>query len=284
MINDTNDAELGWEEKYRGRYSFPRSLAVFGTDAQQKQQLYVYNFGYGSNLSPTKMIERGIIPVSSQRATLANWRLEFNQFGIPPVEPSFANVMESVGDVVHGVLFQLTLDDFQTLFVGEGDGGWYNVAASKVETYPPDCHAYVAAIFTSKESKLTHDRRGVPSSTRYKNLLVQGAKEMKLDADYVHKLEQLPSVDAFLIVQLFLYFRILTHQKLSQLDTTTWVGWCLLKGDLQAVEMSRWCCIHVYNIPVVRDIVAVLLNFPFLFIFPLVKFVVHPMYKVKNIV
>ena len=44
----------------------------------------VFNFAFGSNISPIKLESRGLTVLSSFRAILRGHRLRFNQLGYPP--------------------------------------------------------------------------------------------------------------------------------------------------------------------------------------------------------
>lgn len=96
----------------------------------------VHNFAFGSNLSLEKMASRGLRSVTNPRpAILQNFKLFFNQLGFPPIEPSFANIEPCDGAQVHGVVFDLTPEDFSVLWNGEGSGRWYATASITITCY-----------------------------------------------------------------------------------------------------------------------------------------------------
>ena len=66
-------------------------------------KMYVY-FGYGSNMSPEGMASKGLTPLNNFRAILKGYRLAFN-LAVPSslVDPSYANIVPSEGDEVHGI-------------------------------------------------------------------------------------------------------------------------------------------------------------------------------------
>jgi len=55
--------------------------------------------------------------------------------GFPPIEPSFANIEPCDGDQVHGVVLDLTPEDFSVLWNGEGSGRWYATKSITITCY-----------------------------------------------------------------------------------------------------------------------------------------------------
>ena len=244
----------------------------------------VRNFGFGSNLDKSKMTSRGLKPLRTRRAVLKEWRLAFNQRGFPPIEPSFAN-LEFTGnphDEVHGVLYDLSLDDFQTLWRGEGSGDWYATTIVNCKLYDGelsvpsdepawespeeslgtlkqksssslpqnDCVYVSTVIFTSLAKKLTKSGIDVPPSARYANLLVAGGASAELDLKYQQRLKAIPTALAPpSLIAVMWRRRINVHQ-----------FWCRQKGILQVLfgtmnrahgSILRWfgCYLADLNMP-----------------------------------
>jgi gamma-glutamylcyclotransferase len=64
-------------------------------------------FAYGSNMSVSRMIKRGVTPLSRSQGILNNYILKFNKKSSKG-DWSFANIEESEGDVVEGIIFEIS--------------------------------------------------------------------------------------------------------------------------------------------------------------------------------
>ena len=64
-------------------------------------------FAYGSNMSVSRMIKRGVTPLSRSQGILNNYILKFNKKSSKG-DWSFANIEESEGDAVEGIIFGLS--------------------------------------------------------------------------------------------------------------------------------------------------------------------------------
>ncbi|EJK68082.1 hypothetical protein THAOC_10777, partial [Thalassiosira oceanica] len=109
-------------------------------DRPSAARTYNY-FAFGSNMASSTMINlRNLSPLASTAAVLPAHKLRFNLPGAPLIEPSSASVEPSSGDgdVVHGVLFKLSEDDFAT--VCRTEGGSLCVCSSSMQrvTYTGD--------------------------------------------------------------------------------------------------------------------------------------------------
>ncbi|GAQ83573.1 RNA ligase/cyclic nucleotide phosphodiesterase [Klebsormidium nitens] len=145
----------------------------------------VWNFAYGANVNKHKLeVVRRITPVDSVPGRLAGYRLAFNHRG------AMGNVVESPGDACHGLLHQVTREQFNRL--REMENGY---SAVDVDVEPYDGRGSIrAVVFCSRPEELIQD--GLPPSTRYLNLIKSGAKEWGLHPNYVAWLDSLPAVDA----------------------------------------------------------------------------------------
>jgi len=123
-------------------------------------------------------------PTSSESAELSGYKLVFDHPGIPLLEPSFANVQQSHGNKVHGVLYHLTKSDMDLLKKLEG-GAYKNLELDVVGKISGHTTAHV---FWTPNTGITHLR----PSRRYMNILIQGAREHKLPAEWIHFLKEHP--------------------------------------------------------------------------------------------
>ena len=142
-------------------------------------------FGYGSNMN-SKVFQgrRQMRPTKIERAVLKDYRLAFNQPGIPWLEPSFANIEEAPGEYIEGVLYEITGAEMVRLDISEGNGA-YDIVTSNVEGEVSG--TVVAHTFATKNVSA-----GLHPSLRYMTLLVDGATEHGLSPEWVQKLREAP--------------------------------------------------------------------------------------------
>ncbi len=145
----------------------------------------MWYFGYGSNMnSKVFQVRRQMRPTKIERAVLKDYRLTFNQPGIPWLEPSFANIEEAQGEYIEGVLYEITGEEMRLLDISEGNGA-YDIVTSSVEgevSGPVTAHTF-----------MTRDvANGLHPSQRYMNLLVEGAIEHGLSPEWVQMLREAP--------------------------------------------------------------------------------------------
>jgi hypothetical protein len=153
----------------------------------------VWYFAYGSNLHPSKRrVRANLEPQAFIRALVRDWRLAFDMPGVPPAEPSMANLRPCAGAVVHGLLIHLSGDDFKALVRSEGSDHFYGIVELEATTY--DDEVVRARAFVTTASRRRGQER--PPSRRYMQLLREGARISGLDPRYCAYLEGLPHSDA----------------------------------------------------------------------------------------
>ena len=217
----------------------PRSAAVAlsassSSNAPKPPRRYNY-FAFGSNMCSATMTDlRNLRPVAATAAVLPDHELRFNVPGMPLVEPSWASVepvvpverrrkrsTESASeskDVVHGVLYSLTEEDFEAVCRTEGVPFAYTLHRCRVVPYTGngrDAGARALEGSSTAESKrIPTIPKGIPAYTLragnkslrsqprsadappsrgYVNVLLRGAREFFLDGDYVQSLEDIPT-------------------------------------------------------------------------------------------
>ena len=149
----------------------------------------VWYFAYGSNMQSAPLRgRRGIEPTRASAARARGWRLVFDKPPLIPVGESFANIVPDATAEVLGVLYEISPSDLDHLDLTEGVLiGNYRRVATTVE--PLFAEPAVTA-FT-----LTSDRSdpALRPSTRYLQLLVDGAREHGLPRSYLAWLEAVPA-------------------------------------------------------------------------------------------
>ena len=154
----------------------------------------VWKFGYGSNMSSEHLRnKKNLDPLASHRTVLRGYRLSFPEgFGIDFVEPAFATLVRDPDGEVHGVCTLFSAEDAQKLDKMErvGQERGYVVAEADVEIYDGGGRLR-AEVYEHRNIAAGHPE-GV-CSTRYRDILVAGARENGLDAAWIAKLEALPT-------------------------------------------------------------------------------------------
>jgi len=209
--------------------------------ATSNSKTYNY-FAYGSNMASSTMINlRNLSPLASSAAVLPGHSLRFNIPGVPGVEPSSAAVEPAAGislddddailksdEVVHGVLYKLTAEDFATVCQTEGVPFGYSLHRCRAIPYTGDGktagqealsraltstlipeegasssinmteqqsrnNSWGVSAFTLRASRKEWRREGtdIPPSQSYLNVLIRGANEFALDKSYTQNLENI---------------------------------------------------------------------------------------------
>ena len=147
---------------------------------------------------PSKLRERSqkgpITPLSTRPALVKNSRLAFNMRGFPPFEPRMAGFEDR--DVTcensecHGALVELSRDDYERVWLSEGGGsekpGYEEVA---VDAIPYDNLSTGSDSVKAVAYRVRQQVKDGPPSKRYMNILINGAREIKLTDSYVKSLE-----------------------------------------------------------------------------------------------
>ena len=166
----------------------------------QQQEQYRY-FAYGSNLVSTTLTAlRNVQPLSASAAILPDYRLRFNIGGGGLIEGAAASVEACPQDVVHGVVYELTPDDFARVGSTEGVPLAYKWVKCNVYPYVGDGTLAGKRAVQENDTVVAYtlvktffnDDRDSPPSRSYLNLLIQGTEEWKLDASYLDMLKGTP--------------------------------------------------------------------------------------------
>lgn len=166
----------------------------------------IWYFAFGSNMNDVTLARRKVryclfinssftlqlysyfdSPIERVRCKLYDWKLAYNLRGFPFLEPSFANIEPSVGDIVHGVCHRITIQEWEGIKATEGGGGiieeGYHTKELEVESYEGDI--IKAVTLSVKSPKVKHLKKKHYPSRRYLDLIVNGAIAHELDEDYI---------------------------------------------------------------------------------------------------
>ena len=136
-------------------------------------------FGYGSNMNRGIFENRrGMRPIQARTALLENYRLCFN-LPIGRGERGVANLEPQLGARTWGVLYLITTEQSEHLDRTEGvsSGGYRRIPVSLIV----DGNEQISA-FTYQSVRVNWERK---PSQRYISLLIEGAVQHGLPADYI---------------------------------------------------------------------------------------------------
>ena len=136
-------------------------------------------FAYGSNMDMSRLSNRGVNPETRHKGTLKNWKLKFNKKASAG-DWSFANIEQSEGDIVEGLVFTIKESDLKLLDKFEGAPKHYRREILEIETDKEAirCITYIA--------QPEHVVEGLLPQKDYMQFLINGAK--MLSEEYQEKL------------------------------------------------------------------------------------------------
>jgi len=149
----------------------------------------VWYFAYGSNMQRATFCgRRGIEFVRAMAGRAPGWRLVLDKPPLVPIGESFANIVPDPDAEVHGVLYEVSAGALEMIDLTEGVLiGNYVRRTISVTTLGERCDVEAAT--------LVSDRRDAAlcPSTRYMGLLIEGALEHGLPAEYIAFLRAVPA-------------------------------------------------------------------------------------------
>lgn len=164
-------------------------------------------FAYGSNMVESTLTAlRQVTPLNATAAILPNYKLRFNiggGGGLVALDGAAASVQAASGESVHGVLYELTPDDFTKVGSTEGVPLAYRWQRCRVYPYVGDGESAgkqaasdsgdksVEAFTLVKSFPSMPDKDYQPSRS-YLNLLIQGAEKWNMDRSFVEQLKATP--------------------------------------------------------------------------------------------
>lgn len=151
----------------------------------------VWYFAYGSNMqSATLRGRRGVAYARAVAARAPGWRLVLDKPPLLAVGHGFANIIPDPAAEVLGVLFELSAEDLAHVEFSEG------VRIGNYDAVDLDAFPLTGAEPVRARS-LSSPRReeSLQPSLRYMALLIEGAIEHGLPAEYVATLRAIPAVE-----------------------------------------------------------------------------------------
>jgi len=146
----------------------------------------LWYFAYGSNMqTDTFRGRRGIAPLRAVGARVAGWRLVLDKPPLFPIGESFANVVPDPAAEVFGVAYEIEAADLEHIELTEG------VPIGNYRRAEVLAHLLDDGVAPVSACTLTSDRHdaSLRPSERYMRLLIEGAREHALPAEYVAWLE-----------------------------------------------------------------------------------------------
>lgn len=151
----------------------------------------MWYFAYGSNMhSDTLRGRRGVAYRRAVAVRVPGWRVVFDKPPLIPIGEAYANLVPAPGDAALGVAFEVAEDDHAHIELTEGVliGNYRRV---EVPVHPLGACPHppvVAASLASQRRDAT-----LRPSRRYMALLIAGAEEHGLPAEYVAWLRGVPA-------------------------------------------------------------------------------------------
>jgi len=152
----------------------------------------IFYFAYGSNMQrATFSGRRDVHPITACPARVPGWRLVLDKPPLVPMKQSFANVVPAATAIVYGVLYELSEEDYAHVELTEA------VPFGNYRRVDVDAHPLVGGAAPRRAHTLTSDRRDpdLKPSARYLGLLIEGAVEHELPAEWIAHLRGIPVVE-----------------------------------------------------------------------------------------
>jgi len=152
---------------------------------------HVWYFAYGSNMqTATLRGRRGVAFRAARPARVPGWRLVLDKPPLISLAHAFANIVPDPAAEVLGVLYELSAADLDHVELTEGVRIG-NYAAVEVLTWPLDAADGEPTLARSLSS--TRRDASLRPSTRYMQLLIEGAREHGLPAAWLERLQAIPA-------------------------------------------------------------------------------------------
>jgi hypothetical protein len=195
----------------------------------------------------TSIRAKGVQPLTSERATLPGWELLFNVAHYFRHEGGVGNIRETgqTGDVVQGVVHLCEGDDLSRLDAVEAYGVGYDRVEVQVET---GRESLTAIVYVGFPGFIDDDCK---PTQRYMNILLKGARNAKLEDDYINKLQSYP-VHSKKTYPMFEHPKGI-NQVFNTQNLSEHPGYTAIAGAVFDMEGARWQHEHLKDLFGGRD-------------------------------
>lgn len=126
-------------------------------------------FAYGSNMSPSRLIERDVKYQNRQKGVLRGYRFIINKKSYKNPSIGFANIIEDEHSIVEGVLYDVENSEIEKLDIFEGFPKHYN----RIKVYIEVDGYFHEAITYIGNSNYT-SQNWLPTTDEYKSKIMSG--------------------------------------------------------------------------------------------------------------
>lgn len=144
-----------------------------------KESDEIIYFAYGSNMLKSRMIDRTPSALVLGIGKLENMKVAYNKESVDG--SGKANLIDSPGDVVYGVLYKLKLSERGALDIAEGGYERQDVEVA-LNDKKVNAFVYISSILTNEPTAYDW----------YRDIILEGAAEHGLPDDYIEHLSKLP--------------------------------------------------------------------------------------------
>jgi len=146
-------------------------------------------FAYGSNMNPGQLKQWQITYANCQRAILQDHKLAFTRYSAK-WQGGVADIIESKGDIVEGVLYEMTVKGLEKLDEKEGvHSGAYRRKNISVEAGRSERTTAITYEVVNKQAEF------IPPSEEYMNIVIKGAEINGLSEAYIEGLKSVQVKD-----------------------------------------------------------------------------------------
>lgn len=129
-------------------------------------------YSYGSNMSQQRMIDRGVIPLSTRIAFLEDYKFIINKKSFKNPSMGFANIIPSLNDKVEGILYEVYDSDLKLLDRFEGAPNHYGRETLKLKLI--DNSVINAIVYVANPEWVS--KTELKTTNKYKNYILEGRK------------------------------------------------------------------------------------------------------------
>ena len=146
----------------------------------------MFYFAYGSNMNLDQMRERRVSYENSRRALLRDYKLGFTKTS-KRYNAGVADIVESKGNFVEGVLYEVTEEGMANLDKFEGiEQNVYKRVKVVVQLESGE------ELETITYKIINEDKPFIPPAKEYMDKIIKGAETHRLSKNYIQKLKAIP--------------------------------------------------------------------------------------------